>query len=129
MSHISNFDFHLDFVFCNLNDLVWLLDSKKANCFTLFVSNLNFSQHTITHRSKDPDCVAALHQIIIAFADEIMANSVEQEIIKDHEWINRNTAILQHEDRNKHPIVEKVLRHRSIYKWFVFLNTEGWMGK
>lgn len=129
MTHISDFGFHLHFVFCGLYNSMWLFDCKITNRFSLFTGDLDFSQYTITYSSKYPNLIASFDKIVVTFAHKVPIDGIKQEIVKDHEWIKRHTSILQYKDRDKHTIVKQMFRHSRVYKWFVFLDIERRVSK
>ena len=129
MTHVSNFSFHLNFVFCSFDNIVWLFNHKVSHSPALFIGNLNFSQHTIAHCTKYPNFITALYEVVVAFADKIAINGVEKEVVENHEGIEWHSTVLQYENRDEHTVVEQMLRHSGIYKWLIFLDIKSWVDK
>jgi hypothetical protein len=120
--HGAYFRFHFDFVFGRLDYVVRLLDGEVADGFALLMGNLDFGQHAVADGAEHPDLVATLHQIIVALVHQMAVNGIEQEVIEDHEGVQRHAAMLQHEHRNEHAVIEQVFGHRCINEWFVLLD-------
>gem|GEM_PF-4978198 len=106
MAHIGHIGLQLDFVFCRLDNFVWLLNREVSDNLALLISNLNLSQNTVTYSAKYPNFITALYEVIIAFTHEVTIYGIKKEIIKNHEWIKRHSAILEHKDRYEHTIIK-----------------------
>jgi hypothetical protein len=129
MSHFSHFSFHVDFIFCRFDNFVWFFDSKIADSSSLLVGNLDFGKNAVANRTEYPNFITAFDEIIVAFTNKITIYGIEQKVIKDHERVEWNPTIFEYKDRDKHSIVEQVLRHCCIHKRLIFLNLKSWVGE
>jgi hypothetical protein len=98
MTHFGHFNFHLNLIFGRFDNIVWFFDRKISYGFTLLICDLDLSEYAIANRTKYPYFITALYEIIVALPNKITIYGIEQKVVKDHKWIERNTTVFEYED-------------------------------